>query len=153
MISFCHHCNFPLRLLSSPENVSSPPPLLGSSIKKVNCWDPFSINVTHLHSLPPLLCPLPLLYVTPHSWNTYFDIYSDFRSYLLFSPSICFCFTFIYTIILYWIQIRALGVSPSLNRGPDPSVLLYDNCVLMLLLLEFILQLCFCALILTYTDA
>ena len=27
-------------------------------------------------------------------------------------------------IVLYWIRIRGLGVSPSLNRGPDPSLLL-----------------------------
>jgi len=27
-------------------------------------------------------------------------------------------------IVLYWIQICGLGVSPSLNRGPDPSILL-----------------------------
>jgi len=30
----------------------------------------------------------------------------------------------IYAIVLYWIRIRGLGVSPNLNRGSDPSVLL-----------------------------
>ena len=30
----------------------------------------------------------------------------------------------IYAIILRWIQIRGLGVNPSLNRGADPCVLL-----------------------------
>ena len=30
----------------------------------------------------------------------------------------------IYAIVLHWIRIRGLGVSPSLNLGPDPSVFL-----------------------------
>jgi len=30
----------------------------------------------------------------------------------------------IYVIVLHWIRIRELGVRPSLNRGPNPSILI-----------------------------
>ena len=33
----------------------------------------------------------------------------------------------IYAIILHWIRIRELGVNLNLNRGPNPSVLLDLN--------------------------
>ena len=41
-----------------------------------------------------------------------------------FASSICFALWIIYIIVLSWIRIRGLGVSSSLNREPDPSVLL-----------------------------
>ena len=63
--------------------------------------------------------------VTPRSWNTYLDTYSDFLSYLFDLILYLFYFMIIGVIILYWIWIRGLGVSPSLNRGglsvPDQS--------------------------------
>ena len=47
-----------------------------------------------------------------------------FDHIFLFSPQIYFYFVIIYIIIWYQILIFRLKVSPNLNRGPDPSVLL-----------------------------
>ena len=59
--------------------------------------------------------------VAPRSQNTYLVAYSDF-SIVFFD--LLPVFVLYYMIVLSWIWIRGLGVSPSLNRGPDPRVLL-----------------------------
>ena len=61
--------------------------------------------------------------VTPRSRNTYLDTCSDFLIVFFDLVLYFFCFMIICAIVLYWIQIRELRVSPSLNRRPDPSVL------------------------------
>ena len=65
------------------------------------------------------------IYFTPCSQNTYLDTYSNFSIILFFNllSTIIFVLMDIYAIILHWIQIRELGVSPNLIWGPDPSVL------------------------------
>ena len=59
--------------------------------------------------------------VTPRSRNTYLVAYSDF-SIVFFD--LLPVFVLYYMIVLSWIGIRGLGVSPNLNREPDPSELL-----------------------------
>ena len=58
--------------------------------------------------------------VTPRSRNTYLVAYSDF-SIVFFDLLPVFI---IYMIVLSWIRIHELVVSPSLNREPDPSEIL-----------------------------
>ena len=63
--------------------------------------------------------------VTPRSPNTYLVAYSYFLIvFFWFTSCICFVLWVIYMIVLPWIRIRELGVSRSLNREPDPRVLL-----------------------------
>ena len=65
------------------------------------------------------------LCVTPCSPNTYLIAYSYFMIvFFWFTSCICFVLWIIYMIVLPWIWIRELGVSPTLNRGTDPRVLL-----------------------------
>ena len=56
-------------------------------------------------------------YVLSYVFRIFDHIFLIYFMYLL-------CFMNIYAIVLHWIWIRGLGVSPSLNRGPDPKVLL-----------------------------
>ena len=63
-------------------------------------------------------------FVTPHSQNTYLDMYSDFSIVFFNLVSVFIYFMIIYVIVLLWIWIRGLGNSPSLNQGPDPNILI-----------------------------
>ena len=51
-------------------------------------------------------------------------VFRFFDRIFRFTSCICFVLWIIYMNVLSWIWIRGLGVSPSLNRGPDPRVLL-----------------------------
>jgi len=96
----------------------------------------FSIPV--LLQVPWGSCPVGLSpRVHPHTRNLLRDkkCNTPFSKYVLryvfrffdrifwFTFYIYFCFMIIYAIVLYWIWIRGLGVSPTLNRGPNP----YEN--------------------------
>ena len=78
----------------------------------------------------------PLTYCDDAIFVRWVDCNTPFPEYILryvfwffdhifwFSFCIYFCFMIICAFILNWIRIRGLRINPSLNRGPDPNILL-----------------------------
>ena len=61
---------------------------------------------------------------TPFSEYVLRYVFIFFDHNFQFTFRICFCFVIIYPSVFHWIRIREVRVNPSLNRGPDPCVLL-----------------------------
>ena len=88
-------------------------------------------------TLVPFVFILPLIEIARTQFFVrWMDCNTPFPEYVLsyvfrffdrifwFTSCICFVLWIIYMIVLFWIRIHGLGVSPSLNRGINPRVLL-----------------------------